>query len=38
MIPLCRPVFGGREREYVAECLDTGWLVTGRFIDAPSFP
>mgnify|MGYP001582816654 CR=1 FL=1 len=33
MIPLCRPVFTGREREYVDECLRTGWVVTGEFID-----
>ena len=33
MIPLCRPVFTGREREYVDECLRTGWVVTGRFIE-----
>ena len=33
MIPLCRPVFTGREREYVEECLRTGWVVTGAFIE-----
>ena len=33
MIPLCRPVFTGREREYVDECLRTGWIVTGDFIE-----
>ena len=26
MIPVSEPVLGGREAEYVAECLDTGWI------------
>lgn len=31
-IPLARPVLSGNERAYVDECLDTGWVVSGRFI------
>jgi perosamine synthetase len=35
MIPVSEPVLGGREAEYVAECLATGWISSsGRFIDA----
>ena len=35
MIPVSEPVLGGREAEYVAECLSTGWISSnGRFIDA----
>src|SRR5690242_2817706 len=26
MIPLCEPCLGGREWEYVKDCLDTGWV------------
>ena len=34
MIPVNEPVIGAREREYVQECLDTGWISSaGRFID-----
>ena len=34
MIPVSEPVLGGREAEYVAECLDTGWISSsGRFIE-----
>ncbi len=25
-IPLCEPYLGGREWEYVKDCLDTGWV------------
>ena len=35
MIPVSEPVLRGREAEYVAECLNTGWISSsGRFIDA----
>ena len=30
--PLARPVLAGNEWDYVRECLDTGWVATGRFI------
>jgi perosamine synthetase len=30
--PLARPVLDGNERTYVDECVDTGWVVSGRFI------
>jgi len=34
MIPVNEPVVGQREREYVEECLATGWISSaGRFID-----
>ena len=34
MIPVNEPRFGGREAEYVAECVRTGWISSaGRFID-----
>jgi perosamine synthetase len=34
MIPVAEPVFGAREREYVLECLETGWISgSGRFVD-----
>jgi perosamine synthetase len=33
-IPLHEPHFGGREWDYVKECLDTGWVSTaGTFVD-----
>ena len=33
-IPLHEPEFAGREREYVAECIDTGWVSSvGPFVD-----
>ncbi len=31
-IPLARPVLSGNEGTYVRECVDTGWVTTGRFI------
>lgn len=35
MIPVNEPVIGELEREYVNECLDTGWISSaGRFIEA----
>ena len=35
MIPVSEPVLRGREAEYVAECLNTGWISSsGRFIEA----
>lgn len=35
MIPVSEPVLRGREAEYVAECLETGWISSsGRFIEA----
>jgi perosamine synthetase len=34
MIPVNEPVLGGRELEYVTECIRTGWVSSaGRFID-----
>ena len=34
MIPVNEPHFGGREAEYVAECVRTGWVSSaGRFIE-----
>lgn len=33
-IPVNRPDLGGREREYLLECIDTGWISSeGPFID-----
>lgn len=33
-IPLHEPAFGGREWDYVKECLDTGWVSSvGKFVD-----
>jgi perosamine synthetase len=33
MIPLCEPYLGGREWEYVKDCLDTGWVSSvGRYV------
>jgi perosamine synthetase len=26
MIPLCEPVMGGKELEYITECIETGWV------------
>ncbi|MEO5375886.1 MAG: DegT/DnrJ/EryC1/StrS family aminotransferase [Alphaproteobacteria bacterium] len=35
MIPIFEPFFYGREREYLRECIDTGWISSqGRFIPA----
>jgi len=35
VIPVSEPVLRGREAEYVAECLNTGWISSsGRFIEA----
>jgi len=35
MIPVNEPVIGELEKEYVNECLDTGWISSaGRFIEA----
>src|SRR5215208_1633528 len=28
-VPLVRPVFEGREREYLARCIDEGWVASG---------
>ena len=34
MIPVNEPLLGERELEYVAECVETGWISSsGRFID-----
>lgn len=34
LIPLCAPEIGGREWQYVKECLDTGWVSSvGAFVD-----
>ncbi|MFZ3046062.1 MAG: DegT/DnrJ/EryC1/StrS family aminotransferase [Desulfatirhabdiaceae bacterium] len=34
MIPVNEPVLGGRELEYVSECIQTGWISSaGRFIE-----
>ncbi len=33
-IPVCTPVLGGREREYVLDCLDTNWISSmGSYIE-----
>lgn len=33
-IPLHEPEFGGREQDYVKECIDTGWVSSvGSFVD-----
>jgi perosamine synthetase len=33
-IPVAEPVLQGREREYVLECLDSGWISgSGKFVD-----
>ena len=33
-IPLCEPFLGGREREYVDDCLATGWVSSvGKYVD-----
>ena len=32
-IPLCEPAIRGNEGRYVQECLSTGWLSTGSFLD-----
>jgi perosamine synthetase len=33
-IPLHEPLFAGREKEYVTECIDTGWVSSvGKFVD-----
>jgi perosamine synthetase len=33
-IPLCEPALGGREWEYVKDCLDTGWVSSvGAYVD-----
>jgi perosamine synthetase len=35
MIPVNEPLLGGRELEYVTECVETGWVSSaGRFVDA----
>jgi perosamine synthetase len=35
MIPVSEPALSGREAEYVAECMETGWISSsGRFIEA----
>lgn len=34
-IPVNEPLLGGRELEYVTECVETGWVSSaGRFVDA----
>ena len=33
MIPVNEPLFGGREKELLAECIDTGWVSSeGPFV------
>ncbi len=33
-IPLCVPVMGGKEWEYIKDCLDTGWVSSvGAYVD-----
>jgi perosamine synthetase len=33
-IPLHEPLFRGREKEYLSECVDTGWVSSvGKFVD-----
>jgi perosamine synthetase len=31
-IPLSTPWLGGREKEYLVECIDTGWVAAGPYI------
>ena len=34
IIPLCEPFFGGKEREYVDECVRSGWVSSvGQFVN-----
>ncbi len=34
MIPVCEPTLSGREAEYVADCLESGWISSaGKYID-----
>lgn len=34
-IPVCEPLLGGRELEYVSDCLNTGWISSaGKYVDA----
>jgi perosamine synthetase len=34
LIPVASPVFAGREREYVAECMETGWISSsGKYVE-----
>ena len=33
-VPLHAPIFTGRERDYVLDCLDTGWVSSvGSYVD-----
>lgn len=33
MIPLCEPLFEGREKEYLANCIDSGWVSSaGQYV------
>jgi perosamine synthetase len=35
IIPLCEPFLGGREREYVDDCLKTGWVSSvGKYVES----
>ncbi len=35
MIPVCEPLLGGREAEYVLDCLKTNWISSrGKYVDA----
>ena len=34
MIPVCEPTLSGNEKQYVMDCLDTGWISSnGKYID-----
>jgi perosamine synthetase len=34
MIPVCEPLLGGKELEYVADCLKTNWISSqGKYVD-----
>lgn len=34
MIPVCEPVFNGREEEYLVDCIRSGWVASGKYIPA----
>ncbi|MDT7602597.1 MAG: perosamine synthetase [Acidobacteriota bacterium] len=34
LIPVAAPVFAGREKEYVADCMDSGWISSaGKYVE-----
>jgi dTDP-4-amino-4,6-dideoxygalactose transaminase len=32
MFPVAKPKIGEREKQYIAEVMDTGWISFGRFV------